>query len=71
MGKKAKDIIEELKQADPDQLAGLVKKYEGDDRTGVRAQVEKARRKLEKLETERERVYRMQSFERQYRDYGI
>lgn len=65
---KIKMIREEMQAADIQGLPAFITAYEQDSRAGVRALVERARKKLDALEKERLRMERMWIYERQYED---
>lgn len=56
--------------ADIDKLPELIKRYESDERHGVRTLIQSATRKLTALERERKRTYEMSQFEREYSTYS-
>ena len=68
MTKKIGDIKIELENTQITEYPSFIAAYEQDERTGVRKLVEKAKKALEKLEEEKERIYKMQEFERKYSD---
>lgn len=53
-----------------EQLAELIERYREDDRAGVQAERKKAARRLENLEKEKERIWQMKAFEREYEKLG-
>lgn len=57
--------------ADEDSVRSLLTLYEQDPRSGVRKAVDQARIRLERLAKERDRIYQMLSYEREYSAYGI
>ena len=59
-------IREEMQAADIQKLPAFIKAYEDDSRTGVKALVERARKKLTAFEKERLRMERMWVYEREY-----
>lgn len=59
-------IREEMQAADIQKLPAFIKAYEDDSRTGVKALVERARKKLAAFEKERLRMERMWVYEREY-----
>ncbi len=59
-------ISERLKAADEETLPSLILSYENDDRKAVRQAVLRAKKRLEKLKEEDERLTRMLAFERKY-----
>lgn len=60
--------LELLLKNSGDELGDYLKKFENDDRPGAKRLVEKYRRALEKLEKERQRMFRMKEYERRYAD---
>ena len=59
-------ISERLKAADEETLPSLILSYENDERKAVRQAVLRAKKRLEKLKEEDERLTRMLEFERKY-----
>ncbi|MCM1183165.1 MAG: ribonuclease HII [Roseburia sp.] len=70
MGKKIGEIREELRAATVSTLPLFVETYGQDERSGVQALVEKARKQLEALEREKQRTEAMKAYEREYADCG-
>jgi len=68
--KKIGEIKNELKAACESELPVFVKAYESDERSGVQALVEKARKSIDALEKEKQRTERMKKFEKEYASYG-
>ena len=52
-------------------LQCFIDTFSGDERAGVIKLVETARKKLDNLSKEIERIYKMSEYERQYADYGL
>lgn len=71
MEKKIGEIKAELKAAEDSMLPHFIEAYANDARSGVMAAVEQAKKRLAKLEQEKERVYRLQEYERMYAEYGM
>lgn len=74
MGQETKKIAEitgEFKAAGLAELSALCAAYREDERPGVQKLIEKAEKKLEKLEQEKARIYAMQEYERQYASYEL
>ena len=69
MKKSIGEIKELYKQADATKLPAFIEEFKTDDRTGVKALVEKAEKILEELEAEKARMYEMFSYERKYAEY--
>lgn len=61
-------IKERFKQADETQLPELIEEYRTDSRAGVQAAIASATKRMEALHKERERIYRLSAYERQYAD---
>jgi len=59
-----------FKEADPGEWPELCEAYRQDTRSGVRALVKACSGKLQKLSREKERLWRMKSFEREYGHLG-
>lgn len=68
MAKAINEIRKELQAAADEQLPAFVTEYNKDGREGVRKLVEQAKRRQEKLEAERLRIYRIKEYERSYSD---
>jgi ribonuclease HII len=66
--KKIGAIKAEFQAADDKGLPALIETYKGDARSGVQKLIEQARKRLEKLAAERQRIYELQAYERQYPD---
>ena len=64
--KKITVIKEELKGTPDEQLSVFIESYHTDTRTGVQKLVEQAKKRLQKLEAEKKRIYDLQSYEREY-----
>lgn len=67
--KTANQIKEEYQAAELSMLPDFIQKYSQDGRTGVQKLVEQAKKKLQRLEQERQRIYRLGEYERKYADY--
>lgn len=67
--KSISEIKEEIQVAEISMLPEFIKNYQKDTRSGAKALVKKAEKELEKLKTEQERTYQMQSYEREYAQY--
>lgn len=63
-------IREELKAAEDSMLPYFIETYEKDARSGVQKLAEQAKKRLEKLNRERERIRQLQKYEREYADYS-
>ncbi len=68
--KSITEIKNELQAACIEQLPDLIKSYETDERSGVQKIVESARKTVSNLQKEKERIYQLSSFEREYASYG-
>ena len=68
--KKISRIKEELQATEVGQLPLFIHQYESDTRSGVQKLVEQAQKKIEKLQKEKERIYALQSYEREYKSAG-
>lgn len=66
MSKSIREIKKELEQAGTEERKKLLPAYASDTRTGVQNLLQKYRRQEEKLAAERQRLEKMQEFERQY-----
>lgn len=70
-GKKKIGIIkEELQAAEEAMLPSFIQEYEGDARAGVQKLVQQARKQIDRLETERQRIEKLKEYERQYESLG-
>ena len=66
----AKEIKELFQAACVDELPEFIKTYEEDERAGVRKLVVSAQKKLDALEKEKQRIYKLSEYERKYSDYA-
>ncbi len=71
MEKKITDIKAVFQAADMDGLPELISEYEKDERSGVKALVQAAGKKLAALEKEKTRIECMKHFEREYGHAGV
>ena len=53
-----------------EELPGLIERYRPDERSGVQEAIQRAQKRIEALEKEKERTWRMQAYEREYGAYG-
>lgn len=67
--KSIKDIREDFQAACLEELPEFIDKYLNDERDGVRKIVASARKKLDALEKEKQRIETLKVFERKYADY--
>lgn len=67
--RKIGQIKEELKAATEAMLPSFIMAYESDERSGVRKLVEQAKKRLQKLEEEHKRIWKLQEYERKYGQY--
>ena len=68
--KKIGIIKEELKNTADENLAVFIAEYESDERSGVVKLVEQAKKRAEKLEQEKQRIWELSKFEREYAAEG-
>lgn len=68
--KKIGDIKNELQAAADELLPDFIRTYETDERTGVQKLVAQAQKRIEALEAEKERIWQLGSFEREYASCG-
>lgn len=68
--KKIGEIKNELQAACESELPVFVKKYEQDERNGVRALVAKAKKSMDALEKEKQRIELMKKYEKEYDSYA-
>lgn len=66
MGESIQQIRQRFVQADPYELEDLILTYRTDERSGVRALVLAAQKKLDALDKERKRIESLKKYERQY-----
>lgn len=69
MEQKIGEIKKLFQDAGEAKLAELIEVYGADERSGVQALIASARRRVAALEKERERLYQMTRYERQYASY--
>ena len=60
------EIREEFKAAPVEELPVLMEHYGADERSGVQRLITQAQGRIEKLETEKRRIYELSAYERQY-----
>ncbi|MCI5494051.1 MAG: ribonuclease HII [Lachnospiraceae bacterium] len=70
MEKKIGEIKNELQAAEDTMLPSFIAQYKDDTRSGVQALVEKAKKRLDKLEKEKERIWKLKKYEREYEACG-
>lgn len=70
MAESIREIKEKLQAADYERLPDLFLRYEQDDRSGVRLEVEKAKKRLAAYEKELERIEGLKEYEKEYDAYG-
>ena len=68
--KKIGTIRDILKAADTDMLPDFINEYSQDERAGVQALVQKARKRMADIEKERLRMEKMSEFENKYADFS-
>ncbi len=69
--KKIGIIKAELKEILDEDLPKFIQIYEMDTRTGVIKLVEQAKKRLDKLEKEKQRIWELGAYEREYEGYGF
>ena len=62
------EIKKQYQAADETLLPDFISSFQTDERAGVQALVEKAQKQLKALKAERQRIYEMSSYEREYAD---
>lgn len=67
---KIGEIRARFRACSVDALEALIGEYRADARAGVQAEIERAAKKLEALELEKQRIWRMKAFEREYEPFG-
>lgn len=70
MGKNIGAIKKELQAAEDSMLPFFIETYKDDERAGVQALVERARKRQNAYEEELLRIQRMKEFEKKYEDFG-
>jgi ribonuclease HII len=68
--KKIGAIKEELKAADDSMLPRFIEEYASDSRAGVRKLIEQAKKRMEKLSAEQQRIWELKKYEREYASCG-
>ena len=63
------EIKDEFQAASGEELPEIIRRYETDQRSGVRRLVENAERKLAALEKEKERIEKLRIYEKKYGEY--
>ena len=71
MAEKIQIIREQFQTIPTEQLSGWLEQYREDPRAGVQTLLKRAEKAIAALEQEKERVWEMQSFEREYRPCGV
>lgn len=69
MTKSISEITELYKQADLKDLPAFIEEFLEDERRGVQTLVNKAKKRLNDLQKEKERMFEMFSYERKYEEY--
>ncbi len=69
--KSISEITLEFKNAEITDLFALIAEYSVDERGGVKKLIEGAKKKIDALEKEKQRIYALSEFERQYADCGL
>lgn len=70
MCKNISDIKEELQAAKYEELPLFIKKYESDERSGVKSLIRKALKSIDAMEKELARTEQMKKYEKEYENYG-
>lgn len=70
MCKNISDIKEELQAAKYEELPLFIKKYESDERSGVKSLIRKALKSIDAMEKELARTGQMKKYEKEYENYG-
>lgn len=71
MDKSIAEIKSEFKAADIEKLPSLIEVYKPDERKGVQQAIDAAKKTLQKLEQERQRLYAMNEYERKCSQYNF
>ena len=69
MAETIKEIREKFQNTEVEDLQALIDVYSSDERSGVVTLIRNAQKKIDALEKEKERMYGMFSFEREYGDH--
>lgn len=69
--KKIAEIKEELQAAAEEQLPDFIRIYETDLRAGVQKLLEQARKRIQRLEAEKRRIWELGAYEREYASFGM
>lgn len=67
--KSIKEIKDEYKAAEVETLPSFIEEYEHDERSGVQSVVTAARKKIEALTKERQRIDALRAYEKKYAEY--
>ena len=67
---KIQEIKEQFGNCPTERLPELIEAYKEDERSGIKAEIAKAEKRLEALEKEKARMFTMLRFEREYGDAG-
>ena len=70
MGEKVGVIKEKFANASIEQLEEVIEIYKDDERASVQKEIEKAYKKIEALEKEKERTVSLSKYEKEYEAYG-
>ncbi len=70
MGNSIQEIKWEFEQADRNNLPALYKKYDTDERAGVKNLIKRFKKQEEKLASEQARLEKMKEYEKKYQDYS-
>lgn len=65
------EIKEEFQAATVEELPEIIKRYEQDERSGVRRLADSAEKKLRALEKEKQRIEKLRVYEEKYREYDL
>ena len=68
---KISNIKAEYLSCSADTLPLFIIRHEADERSGVQKLVEQAKKRLQKLEAEKKRIYALQEYERKYPDAAL
>ena len=68
--KSIQEVKEELKRAPEEELPALCALYQEDGRKGVQSLLQQAKKRLERLEREKQRIEAMRAYEEQYGHLG-
>lgn len=70
MEEKISSIKEKFANTESEKLEILIELYKNDTRSGVQKEIEKAHKKMKALEIEKERIFQLSKYEREYSSFS-